>query len=72
MAYADEDEIDWSDGPLDPPSPDFIEPSAGPSHLNPNAETYDEPDSLFISDTEGQYNIPCGLPLDSGQHLSLI
>jgi hypothetical protein len=61
--YVDEDEVHWSDGPLDPPTPDFTEPSAGPSHLSPIAEHYDNEDSLFIADTDGHYNIPCGLPL---------
>jgi hypothetical protein len=71
MAYADEDEIDWSDGPLDPPSPDSIEPTAGSGHFKPIAETYEEHDSLFIPDTEGQYNKPCGLPFDLGKKTAM-
>jgi hypothetical protein len=70
MPYADEDEIDWSDGPLDPLTPDFIEPTAVSSYLNTTAGHYDDQDSLFVSDTEGLYSIPCGLPLDPGKILA--
>ncbi|KAF1948002.1 hypothetical protein EJ02DRAFT_391519 [Clathrospora elynae] len=65
MVYADEDEVDWSDGSLNPPSPGFMEPVAGPSRRSPVPEACDDSDSLSLSDTYEQYSVPCGLPLDS-------
>jgi hypothetical protein len=67
MVYADEDEIDWSDGSFSAASPIPIEATAGPTHPNPFVDTYDDEDSLFVSDTYDQHQIPYVPPLDPGK-----
>jgi hypothetical protein len=71
MAYSDEDEIDWSDGPLNPPSPEDTKPAASPSRLSPTTEDYHDYDSLFIPDAHERNTVPHGLPLDSGNDLPI-
>ncbi|RAR05087.1 hypothetical protein DDE82_004105 [Stemphylium lycopersici] len=64
MDYADEDEVDWSDGTLNSPSPEPIEITTHPSHLDPFADAEKNCQSLFVADSYGEHDIPCGLPLD--------
>jgi hypothetical protein len=38
MSYKIEDEVDWSDSPFGPPSPQAVEPLTSLSRLNPAAD----------------------------------
>ena len=67
MDYADEDEVDWSDGTLTSPSPKLIEITTDPGHLDPYADVEKNYQSLFVADSYGEHNIPCGLPLGPGK-----
>jgi hypothetical protein len=71
MAYADEDEIDWSDGSLDAPSHNPIETIARSIQPSPLAEIHNGQDPLLLSGTHDQYQIPCGFPLEPGKSLGL-
>jgi hypothetical protein len=63
MAYEIEDEVDWSDGPLEPPSPEDVKPPVDPSSLGPSPEVGHDENLVSLSDTYGEYNVPHGLPL---------
>jgi hypothetical protein len=64
MTYADEDDIDWSDGSLDEKA---IETFARPTQLSPYAETQNDQGSLLVSEVHDQHRISCSLPLESGK-----
>ncbi|KAH6872139.1 hypothetical protein BKA58DRAFT_381416 [Alternaria rosae] len=65
MVYADEDEIDWSDGSFGAPS--RIPIDATPSSFNhyPIMDAHEDEDSLFVSETYDQHRIPRGLTLEA-------
>ncbi|KAI4908618.1 uncharacterized protein J4E92_010811 [Alternaria infectoria] len=65
MVYADEDEIDWSDGSFGAPSRIPIDAIPTSTHHNPTADAYEEEDSLFVSETYDQHRIPSGVTLDA-------
>lgn len=71
MTYADEDEIDWSDGSFHTPPQKSIETTAHPLQSNPSAETYGGQGSLFVSDNRDQNQIPYSFPLEPGKKLGL-
>jgi hypothetical protein len=59
MACYVEEEYDWSDGPLDPPSPEAV----GPSRASPFSQ---EKHDLFVSETTDDCALPIGSPLPFG------
>jgi hypothetical protein len=61
MVYEIEDEVDWSDSPLGPPSPKGIQPVAGPSCQSPAPNV--GPDEVTVSAITDQYAAPPGSPL---------
>lgn len=65
MVYEIEDEIDWSDGPLEPQTPQGQEDAADPgcSNSNPQLDDTDPADSLFFAETFEPYEVPRGSPL---------
>jgi hypothetical protein len=63
MGYDVEDEVDWSDGPLGPASPEDFEPHAGPSQYAPNDIEAGYSDQPFMSTVGGHYQLPLGSPL---------
>ncbi|KAI4707274.1 hypothetical protein J4E89_008214 [Alternaria sp. Ai002NY15] len=65
MVYADEDEIDWSDGSFGAPSRIPIDATPISTHHNPTADVYEDQDSLFVSETYDQHRIPNGLTLQA-------
>ena len=71
MVYADEDEIDWSDGSFGAPSRIPIDAAPGLTHHNPTADIYEDQDSLFVSETYDQHQIPSGVTLEAGKKLFL-
>lgn len=63
MVYDLEDEIDWSDGPLGPPSPDCpIEQD------NLHQEAADL-EGLFIPEYGDRYELPTGTPLPFSKYI---
>lgn len=62
MVHALEDEIDWSDGPLGPPSPEFLDPAADFSSVYPEPYLSQE-----FADLEAPYyhQHPVGSPVPS-------
>ncbi|KAI4643865.1 hypothetical protein J4E93_006878 [Alternaria ventricosa] len=71
MVYADEDEIDWSDGSFGAPSRIPIDATPRSTHHNPIADAYEDQDSLFVSETYDQHRMPSGLTLEAGKKLAL-
>jgi hypothetical protein len=71
MPYEVEDEIDWSDSPLGPPSPERSEPLVDSSCVDhvqyDGLDTHD----LFVSETTKPYRLPIGSPLLSSTHIKL-
>ncbi|KAI4696887.1 uncharacterized protein J4E84_000010 [Alternaria hordeiaustralica] len=65
MVYADEDEIDWSDGSFGAPPRILIDATPQSTHHNPTADAYEEEDSVFVSETYYQHRIPSGLTLQA-------
>ncbi|KAF2828790.1 hypothetical protein CC86DRAFT_319856 [Ophiobolus disseminans] len=61
MACYVEDEVDWSDSPLNPVSPEHSDPHAGPSHTSAFHQT--DTSDLFISETAEDNVLPVGSPL---------
>jgi hypothetical protein len=61
MSYGVEDEIDWSDSPLDPPSPEVIEPVIDLSSLSPAPSV--NSDELFVSGATDDYTVPPRSPV---------
>jgi hypothetical protein len=72
MPYEVEDEIDWSDSPLGPPSPEHPEPPSSSSRVD--SVHHDDPitDSLFMSETTRPSTLPTGTPLPFSSHISLM
>jgi hypothetical protein len=72
MPYEVEDEIDWSDSPLGPPSPEHPEPPLSSSRVD--SAHHDDPstDSLFMSETTRPSTLPTGTPLPFSSHISLM
>jgi hypothetical protein len=72
MPYEVEDEIDWSDSPLGPPSPVRPEPPSSSSRVD--SVHHDDPstDSLFMSETTSPYTLPTGTPLPFSSQISLM
>jgi hypothetical protein len=64
MAYDVEDEVDWSDGPLGPASPD------SPSRLNPILEEANNLEPLFMPENGDHYALPVGTPLPFSKHFT--
>ncbi|RYN33645.1 hypothetical protein AA0114_g11963 [Alternaria tenuissima] len=62
MTYADEDDIDWSDGSLDEKA---IDTFARPTQPSPYAETQNDQGLLLVSEVHDQHRIPCSFPLES-------
>ncbi|KAF7682265.1 hypothetical protein GT037_001241 [Alternaria burnsii] len=62
MTYADEDDIDWSDGSLDEKVIDTFARATQPS---PYAETQNDQGSLLVSEVRDQHRRSCSLPLES-------
>lgn len=65
MTYKTEDEVDWSDGTIEPPSLEHTAP-VEQYDLSPIADAHDGHNALFASDAHEEYHLPCGLPLNSG------
>ncbi|KAI4662609.1 uncharacterized protein J4E88_010878 [Alternaria novae-zelandiae] len=65
MVYADEDEIDWSDGSFGAPPRILIDATPQSTHHNPTADAYEEEDSLFVSEAYDQHRIPSSLTLQA-------
>ncbi|KAI0581768.1 hypothetical protein Alg130_06422 [Pyrenophora tritici-repentis] len=66
MAYADEDEVDWSDSSLCAlPPPSTIEAAAGPSNLDQHGQAGCNRGSMLRSGIDEELIIPCELPLGS-------
>ncbi|KAI4923306.1 hypothetical protein J4E85_008343 [Alternaria conjuncta] len=63
MAYADEDEIDWSDGSFGAPSRIPIDATPSSTTHNPTADAHEDEDSLFVSETYDPHRIPSGSTL---------
>jgi hypothetical protein len=72
MAYEIEDEVNWSDGPLDPPSPDDAKPHAGPSQMVPAADDSSSSEGSFVPETADCHEIPTGSPVPFSKHIELI
>jgi hypothetical protein len=67
MTYNTEDEIDWSDSPLGPPSPQAVEPSEGSHYLSPATDFKISEQSA--SDTRDGCAVAHGLPLPPSTHI---
>ena len=67
MTYADEDEIDWSDGSFDDPPQKGIDTFARPTQSSPSAEIQNDQDYLLVSEVHGQHRTSCSLPPESGK-----
>jgi hypothetical protein len=63
MAYDIEDEVDWSDGPLDAPSPEESRPHVGQSNVVHIANESSNSQDLFVSETADDYELPTGSSL---------
>jgi hypothetical protein len=72
MVYEVEDEVDWSDGTLDP-GPSFC-PSiqADSGYINPTTHDDDGLDYLFEPQEQKQYQAPLGMTLPSCKQISQI
>jgi hypothetical protein len=71
MPYEIEDEIDWSDSPLGPPSPERSEPPVDPNFADHVPQVKQDIDSLFLPETTSPYALPTGTPLPSSTHFIL-
>jgi hypothetical protein len=69
MPYEVEDEVDWSDSPLGPPSPELPEPPMVPSRVDSVQNDEQHTDSLFVSETTTPYTLPTGTPLPFSTHV---
>ncbi|KAH7070176.1 hypothetical protein FB567DRAFT_455901 [Paraphoma chrysanthemicola] len=58
-----EDEVDWSDGPLGPASPEYLEPQT-----YAHAESGDLPQQC-VEDEDGYHQVPAGTPLPFTFHI---
>jgi hypothetical protein len=67
MAYDLEDEVDWSDSPLEPEPPKDPKPTPQPTYRSPIAESDDELGTLFVSETADPYEVPSGTHIPSGK-----
>ncbi|KAH3954125.1 hypothetical protein HBH98_071750 [Parastagonospora nodorum] len=65
MAYEIEDEVDWSDSPLGPPSPEANRAAENLNGTQPAVEKPSDDPGLFVSENVDRYEIPPGLPLAS-------
>ncbi|KAF2133546.1 hypothetical protein P153DRAFT_282570 [Dothidotthia symphoricarpi CBS 119687] len=63
MAFEDEDQVDWSDGTLDPPSPKSLDAAPDSTHHNLVAKQDDNDNGSPTYGAMEQFFIPCGLPL---------
>jgi hypothetical protein len=72
MAYEIGDEVDWGDGPLDPPSPDEANPHAGSSQMLPAADDPSSSEGSFVPETVDCHEIPTRSPLPFSKHIELI
>jgi hypothetical protein len=63
MPYEVEDEVDWSDSPLGPPSPERPEPPVVPTRVDSVQNDDHNTNSLFVSETTTPYTLPTGSPL---------
>lgn len=66
MAYAEEDEVDWSDGSLNPGSPTQAHVTSEASQHEPNLQGYDDFESLFALDID-DHQVPYGQNIDLGR-----
>lgn len=71
MAYEIEDEIDWSDGPLDNASLRDGQPSTGPGYIKPIVEDATNSHGLFVPEAEDHYELPVGSPLPFSKHIGV-
>jgi hypothetical protein len=70
MPYEVEDEVDWSDSPLGPPSPKRPQPLVVPSRVDSVQDDEQHAESLFVSETATPYTLPTGTPLHFSTHVN--
>jgi hypothetical protein len=71
MPYEVEDEIDWSDSPLGPPSPEPSVPPVDSSFVVGVPQIKQDTDSLFMPEMTSPYVLPTGTPLPFSTHVDL-
>jgi hypothetical protein len=67
MTYNTEDEVDWSDSPLGPPSPQAVEPFPGLDRLSPATDL--ESGEQLVAETHDQFTIAPSSPLPFSTHI---
>jgi hypothetical protein len=68
MAYELEDEIDWSDSPLGPPSPEAHRAAEHPIGTWPAVEKPNDNHGLFVPENTDHYELPPGSPIHFSTH----
>ncbi|KAH7078053.1 hypothetical protein BKA63DRAFT_509658 [Paraphoma chrysanthemicola] len=65
MGYGVEDEVNWSDGPLEPASPEHLEPQTY-AHVESGDVT-----QQCVEDEDSNYQVPAGTPLPFSMQIGL-
>jgi hypothetical protein len=71
MAYEIEDEVDWSDSPLGPPSPEANRAAENLNGTQPAVEKPGDDHDLFVSENVDRCEIAPGSPLAFSRHISV-
>lgn len=69
MAYELEDEVDWSDSPLGPPSPESSGAAENTIGTQPVVEQPSDDHCIFVPETTDHYELPPGSPLPFSRHI---